>query len=84
MEILKLSLVMELSKLSQRIHNMFALQNRGGIPERVSREFENFMSRLRKLWLTEHDEDGTHQGVTYSGTVSSITIVNGIVTEVEP
>lgn len=73
---------------------MFALQHRGELSAAVEREFENFMSRLRKLLISpdgttvdgkgQHNVDGSHTGVTYSGTVSSITIVNGIVTAVEP
>jgi hypothetical protein len=73
---------------------MFALQHRGELPPVVEREFENFMSRLRKFLLAtdgttrsdrgQHNEDGTHTGITYTGSVTSITIVNGIVTDVTP
>lgn len=61
---------------------MFGLQLRGELPGKVEQEFENFMSRLRKLFLKEHEDDGTHQGVTYEGPVTNIRIVNGIVIEV--
>jgi hypothetical protein len=61
---------------------MFALQNRGELKGVIEREFDNLISRLRKFVRTEHNEDGTHTGVTYSGPVTNITVVNGIVTEV--
>ncbi len=39
---------------------MFGLFNRGELNQTTEHEFEHFSSRLRQLWLTEHNEDGTH------------------------
>lgn len=50
---------------------MFALQNRGELPGVVELEFENLISRIRKLWLTEHNEDGTHKVTVTTTTTSS-------------
>jgi tail collar domain len=39
---------------------MFGLINRGSLPEVTLNEFENLIARLKRLWLTEHNSDGTH------------------------
>lgn len=49
---------------------MFALQNRGELPGIVELEIENLVSRLRKLWLLEHNEDGTHRTTVTSSSSS--------------
>jgi len=43
---------------------MFGLINRGSLPSVVEDEFEHLMSRLRALWLVEHDENGKHTDIT--------------------
>lgn len=66
---------------------MFSLQNGGELPKVVEREFDNFFSRLRKFLITpagQHNADGTHTGITYTGPVSSITVIDGIVTDITP
>lgn len=40
---------------------MFGLINRGSLSKFVEQEFENLIARLQSLWLTEHNEDGTHR-----------------------
>ncbi len=40
---------------------MFGLRNRGSLPKIVEQEFENLVAKLKALWLTEHNEDGTHR-----------------------
>jgi hypothetical protein len=40
---------------------MFTVINRGELSPTTEHEFENFNSRLKGLWLTEHNEDGTHK-----------------------
>lgn len=40
---------------------MFGLINRGELPGVVEHEFEQLSVRLQNLWLTEHNEDGTHR-----------------------
>lgn len=65
---------------------MFALQNRGELPGPTELELENFYTRIRKFLLKEHNESGEHAngepGITYSGPVTNIRVVNGIVVEV--
>lgn len=39
---------------------MFSVVNRGQLNGTTEHEFENLNSRLKGLWLTEHNEDGTH------------------------
>jgi hypothetical protein len=39
---------------------MFSLHNRGELPAVTEHEFENLNSRLKGLWLAEHNEDGSH------------------------
>lgn len=39
---------------------MFDLINRGDLPSAIEDEFENLVSRLRGVWLKEHNEDGSH------------------------
>jgi microcystin-dependent protein len=34
--------------------------NRGQLPAATESEFNHLMSRLRSIWLAEHNEDGTH------------------------
>lgn len=40
---------------------MFALVNRGQLDKITENELDNFNSRMKGLWLTEHNEDGTHR-----------------------
>jgi hypothetical protein len=40
---------------------MFTLINRGELNAVTEHEFENLNARLKGLWLTEHNEDGTHK-----------------------
>lgn len=40
---------------------MIGLINRGNLPDSTQAEFENLASRFREIWLTEHNEDGTHR-----------------------
>lgn len=40
---------------------MIGLINRGNLPDSTQQEFENFAARLREIFLTEHNEDGTHR-----------------------
>lgn len=69
---------------------MFGMQNRGELPGIVELELDNFYTRIRKLLLKEHNEKGEHVnvtaagevGITYTGPVANIRIVNGIVVEV--
>lgn len=39
---------------------MFGLLNRGTLSADTEHEFEHLISKLKELWLTEHNEDGTH------------------------
>jgi 2-phospho-L-lactate guanylyltransferase (CobY/MobA/RfbA family) len=39
---------------------MFDLINRGNLPTAVEDEFQNLVSKLRAVFLAEHNEDGTH------------------------
>lgn len=39
---------------------MFGLVNRGELNGTTESEFEHLTARLKKLWLKEHNEDGTH------------------------
>lgn len=50
---------------------MFALQNRGEMGNAVESEFENLISRIRGLWLTEHTEEGGHAAITATSVISS-------------
>lgn len=61
---------------------MFGLQYRGELPEIVERELEALVVRIKRYLLSGHNDDGTHKGITYSGTVTNITVVDGIVTDV--
>lgn len=45
---------------------MFGLIHRNQLTTYVASEFENFMARLKALWLKEHKEDGTHGDITPS------------------
>lgn len=45
---------------------MFGLINRGQLTSFVANEFENLTARLKALWLTEHNEDGTHGDIVPS------------------
>lgn len=40
---------------------MFSVINRGELNHTTEHEFENLNSRLKGLWLAEHNEDGTHK-----------------------
>jgi hypothetical protein len=51
---------------------MFGLINRGELPPVVEHEMENFNSRLKGLWLEEHNEDGTHQGLDAAAIATGI------------
>ena len=48
---------------------MFSVVNRGQLNGTTEHEFENLNSRLKGLWLTEHNEDGTHNiaAIDFSG-----------------
>lgn len=61
---------------------MFGHQFRSQVAGKVDSAIDGLIQRLRHMFTTEHNEDGTHRGVTYSGTVTNITVVNGIVTKV--
>lgn len=37
-----------------------SLVNRGSLPQVVEEELEQFSTKLKGLWLVEHNEDGTH------------------------
>jgi hypothetical protein len=64
---------------------MFSLKNRGKLPSSTAHEFENLISQLKRLWLTEHNEDGTHNsdaatvGVSLDSedTTGVLPVVNG-------
>jgi hypothetical protein len=43
---------------------MFNLINRGELDATTENELENFIARLKGLWLTEHTEDGGHGDIT--------------------
>jgi hypothetical protein len=50
---------------------MFGVLNRGELDPTAEHEFENLNSRLKKLILTEHNEDGTHN-MDASGVTSGV------------
>lgn len=51
---------------------MIGLINRGNLPDAVQAEFENVVARLREIFLTEHNEDGTH--VTTAGLLNFVPV----------
>lgn len=51
---------------------MFSLINRGILPSAVTDEFEKLTGKLRGLWLSQHNEDGSHGTV-----VADSIVVNG-------
>lgn len=51
---------------------MIGLINRGNMPDTVQQEFENVVARLREIFLTEHNEDGTH--VTDTGILNFVPV----------
>lgn len=57
---------------------------RAQIAGKVDSAIDAAIMRLRHLFTVEHNDDGTHKGLTYTGTVTQITVVNGIVTKVTP
>jgi len=50
---------------------MFGLVGRGELPRVTEDEFEQLNSRLKALWLVEHNEDGTHD-MDASGITSGV------------
>jgi hypothetical protein len=43
---------------------MFGLSNAGEYAGAIESEFIHLISKLRRLWLTEHKEDGSHAAIT--------------------
>ena len=55
---------------------------RSQIAGKVDSAIDSLIVRLRHLFTVEHTDTGIHKGVTYTGAVTSITVVNGIVIKV--
>lgn len=58
---------------------------RAQLAGKVDSSIDTLIMRLRHLFTVEHNDDGTHKGIDFSGSLAgkTITIVNGIVTKVE-
>lgn len=61
---------------------MFGFPTRAQVAGKVSSTLDGLVSRLRYMFDAEHDVNGHHKGITYTGPITNITVVNGIVTKV--
>ena len=61
---------------------MLGYKYRSQVAGKVDSAIDALITQFRHLFTVEHNDDGTHRGLNYSGPITNITVVNGIVTKV--